>query len=115
MHNDSLFVFTIKLVFFAKLIEVNVSLVCALAKGTADCCLSRSLRSDNERYLRKHSFTSLFVNRQLIKFTAHLSDFAKSAVEVNNRGGLHFVGFQSLEKNLFLIVRSLHCSFGCAS
>ncbi len=48
-------------------------------------------------------------------FTAHLSNLAESSVEVNDRGGLHFVGFQSLKKNFFLIIRSLYCCFGRSS
>jgi hypothetical protein len=33
MHNDGLFVFSLKLVFFAELVKVDEPLVCALAKG----------------------------------------------------------------------------------
>ena len=48
-------------------------------------------------------------------FTTNFSNFAESSVEVNDRGGLHFVGFQSLKENFLLIIRSLYFCFGRTS
>jgi hypothetical protein len=97
-----------KIILGQELIKVELSHISAFSKSLSEVLLSRLGRTNHEKYFRKDSAASLFIDGSNTLRGINVTDLSKLLVEINNWLRAIIESLKSFSKGLSIIILSLN-------